>query len=159
MSSALSYNYSLYSVPAVWGVGIGVHWAAIFLSKKSTEVPQFDNLSPRAYRAKLRELAKHSADAATILRIEAAQENIYENLGWYAAGIALANFARLPVKTLNSIAGAYVVSRILYSVLYAKVSRSQAYAGLRSLSYLVSTGLTISLFTKSGRALNALPRF
>ncbi|GAA5973606.1 hypothetical protein JCM11641_007145 [Rhodosporidiobolus odoratus] len=148
-------NYSLYSVPAVWLVGIGVHWQAIFLSKSSKEIPEFDNVSPRQFVVRMSELARTSKDAAKFLRIEAAQQNIFENLGWYAAAIVAGNIARLPVKTLNTIAASYVASRLLYSVLYANTT-SAKYAALRSVTFLSSVGLTFTTFIKAGNALNRL---
>ena len=55
-----AYNYSLLSVPAVWLLGIGTHWSAIYLSTVSREIPKFDNVSPRQYVAEIAKLAKTS---------------------------------------------------------------------------------------------------
>ncbi|BGP19884.1 hypothetical protein JCM10213_008642 [Rhodosporidiobolus nylandii] len=148
-------NYSLYSIPAVWFLGIGVHWQAIFLSKSSKEIPMFDNVAPRDFQAKIRELAKTSKDAAKFLRIEAAQSNIFENIGWFAGAIVAGNVARLPASFLNKVAGAYLASRVLFAVLYANTSNVK-YTPLRSLAYLGSVGLTITTYIKAGNALNLL---
>lgn len=55
-----AYNYSLLSVPAVWLLGIGTHWSAIYLSSVSREIPKFDNVSPRQYVAEVAKLTKTS---------------------------------------------------------------------------------------------------
>ncbi len=55
-----AYNYSLLSVPAVWLLGIGTHWSAIYLSTVSKEIPKFDNISPRQYVAEVAKLTKTS---------------------------------------------------------------------------------------------------
>ncbi|GAA6011470.1 hypothetical protein JCM10207_002630 [Rhodosporidiobolus poonsookiae] len=153
--STVTTNYSLYSVPAVWGLAIATHWSAIFLSKSSKEIPLFDNVAPRDFHAKIRELAKTSKDAAKFLRIEAAQMNLLENIGWYAAAIVAGNFARLPTKFLNFVAASYLVSRAAFVLLYANTTSRKASA-VRSLAYLTSVGLTITTFVKSGNALNRL---
>ncbi|GAA5839021.1 hypothetical protein JCM11251_007855 [Rhodosporidiobolus azoricus] len=145
-------NYSLYSIPAVWGIAIGVHWQAIFLSKRSKEIPPFDNVAPRHCVAKMGELAKTSEDAAKFIRLEAAQTNIFDNLGWYAGAIVIGNVARLPVKYLNYVSAAYVALRVIYSQIYSVNGSKSSY--IRSLAYLTSAGLTITTYVKAGNALN-----
>ncbi|GAA6041920.1 hypothetical protein JCM8097_000221 [Rhodosporidiobolus ruineniae] len=150
-----TYNYSLYAVPAVWMVGIGTHCSAIFLSARSKEIPPFDNNAPRAFQAKMLELSKTSKDAAKFSRLEAAQQNIYENLGLFAAAVVAGNVARLPTKYLNFFAGSYVLSRIVYVALYAN-NTTRKLAALRSISFVTSIGLIFATFSKSARALNRL---
>jgi len=55
-------------------------------------------------------------DARQYLRAEAAQTNIFEQLGLYAAAVLCGNWARLPTSFLNKATGAYVVLRAVYCV-------------------------------------------
>lgn len=48
--------------------------------------------------------------------MEAAQQNIFENLGLYAAAIVAGNVAGLPVRHMNKIAAGYIASRVVYVV-------------------------------------------
>ncbi|GAA5907680.1 hypothetical protein JCM6882_008946 [Rhodosporidiobolus microsporus] len=141
-------NYSLYS----WFVGIGVHWQAIFLSKRSKEMPFFDNVAPRDFHSKVRELAKTSKDAQKFLRLEAAQANIYENLGWYAGAVVAGTVARLPARYMNWFAGTYIASRVAYAYIYAVNTRKLSY--LRSLTFLISVMFTTATYVKAGNAFN-----
>lgn len=61
-------------------------------------------------------LPPRSQDARQYLRTEAAQQNIFENLGLYAAAIVAGNVAGLPVRHMNKIALGYLVSRLVYVV-------------------------------------------
>lgn len=55
-------------------------------------------------------------DARQLCRTEAAQQNIFENIGLYAAAIVAGNVARLGTSHMNKIALGYLVSRFLYVV-------------------------------------------
>ncbi|GAA5961521.1 hypothetical protein JCM8115_006703 [Rhodotorula mucilaginosa] len=148
-----AYNYSLLSVPAVWLLGIGTHWSAIYLSTVSREIPKFDNVSPRQYVAEIAKLAKTSKDARQLCRTEAAQQNIFENIGLYAAAIVAGNVARLGTSHMNKIALGYLVSRFLYVVLYIRTDTIKA-TPLRSVAYLTSVILSLGTFIRAGLAFN-----
>ncbi|KWU44290.1 hypothetical protein RHOSPDRAFT_18167 [Rhodotorula sp. JG-1b] len=169
-----AYNYSLLSVPAVWLLGIGTHWSAIYLSSVSREIPKFDNVSPRQYVAEVAKLTKTSKDARQLCRTEAAQQNIFENIGLYAAAIVAGNVARLGTSHMNKIALGYLVSRFLYvvrgllqpsssvltsycvataQVLYIRTDRIKA-TPLRSVAYLTSVILSLGTFVRAGLAFN-----
>ncbi|GAA5989783.1 hypothetical protein JCM10908_002319 [Rhodotorula pacifica] len=148
-----AYNYSLLSVPAVWLLGIGTHWRAIYLSANSKEIPAFDNVSPRQYVAEISKLSKTSKDARELVRTEAAQNNIFENLGLYAAAIVAGNVARLSTSHMNKIALGYLVSRLIYVILYIRTDQVKA-TPLRSVAYLTSVVLSLGTFVRAGLAFN-----
>ncbi|GAA5870521.1 hypothetical protein JCM3774_003698 [Rhodotorula dairenensis] len=148
-----AYNYSLLSVPAVWLLGIGTHWSAIYLSVHSTQIPKFNNVAPRDFVTEVSKLAKTSKDARRYLRTEAAQQNIFENIGLYAAAIVAGNVARLGASHMNKIALGYLVSRFLYVVLYVRTDHVKA-TPLRSLAYLTSVILSLGTFVRAGFAFN-----
>ncbi|GJN93928.1 hypothetical protein Rhopal_006987-T1 [Rhodotorula paludigena] len=151
--SLASYNYSLLSIPAVWGLGMASHWTAIVITKTSKEIPLFDNVSPRAFQAKMIALADKSKDAAKVCRAESAQQNVFEHLGLYAAAIVAGNVARLPIPYLNRVAGLYVLSRVAYCILYIRTT-SRGPTVLRSLSWLASMGLALTTIVKASTNFN-----
>ncbi|GAA5923346.1 hypothetical protein JCM3775_007510 [Rhodotorula graminis] len=146
-------NYSLLSIPATFVLGMAAHWNAIILSMTSKDLPPFDNRAPRAFLASVSQLAKTSADARQYLRAEAAQTNVFEQLGLFAAAVLCGNWARLPTSFLNKATGAYVALRVVYCVLYIKTDRAK-FTGLRSIVWLASSVIALSLFVKSSTALN-----
>ena len=62
--------------------------------------------------------AKTRAIRLQILRGKAAEANGFENLSVFAGAILAANFAGVPVGTLNTLSVAYLVSRVLYNIIY-----------------------------------------
>lgn len=135
-----TYNYSFLSVPAVWVLGIVTHFSAAGLAAKSKEIPDFDNVAPRQCLAEIQKLTKTSKvsrravalaerhlrgdlpnrpsafrqDARRYVRTESAQQNVFENIGLYAAAIVAGNVAGLSVAHMNKIALGYLASRVIY---------------------------------------------
>ncbi|BGP58083.1 hypothetical protein JCM8202_006216 [Rhodotorula sphaerocarpa] len=153
MSMLDAYNYSLLSVPAMWLLGIGTHFSAIALTSRSKELPKFDNVAPRQFMAEVSKLTKTSADARRYLRMEAAQQNIFENLGLYAAAIVAGNVAGLPVRHMNKIAAGYIASRVVYVFLYSRTDKEKA-TPLRSLAFITSVVLALGTFVRASFAAN-----
>ncbi|CAL3971408.1 unnamed protein product [Diplocarpon coronariae] len=140
-------NVSLYTIPAAWLVAFLPHAYAASLSTK------FDHKSPRTYVGRLAE--DQTIDQATrdrIVRSEGAQSNGFENLGLFAAAVVAGNVARLPAQTLNTLAGGYVASRILYNYLYI-TNTSDTAANTRSIVFVSGVGLVWTLFIRSGNIL------
>ena len=96
-----------------------------------------------------------SAQFGRFQRAEAAQQNGFENIGLYAAAVVIANVARLPVSTLNTATLYYLVSRAVYNLLYINVE-SLSMSNLRTIVFLSGIGTIMTLFVKSGNALNTL---
>lgn len=88
-------------------------------------------------------------------RAEAAQQNGFENLGLFAAAIVAGNIAKLPASTLNTSAIVYLVGRIVYNLLYIN-TESLKLSNARTVVFLSGIGTIMTLFVKSGNALNAL---
>ncbi|GAB7354896.1 hypothetical protein MBLNU459_g5531t3 [Dothideomycetes sp. NU459] len=145
-------NLSLYAIPIAWALALAPRvYAAQLVGDK------FDRTSPRTYTSDLKN--DQSFDARTkrrVIRAEGAQQNGFENLGLFAAAIVAGNYARLDSYTLNAFAGAYLVSRAAYNVIYVN-NESEGMANVRSCAFLSGIGLIFTLFIKSGNALrNAL---
>ena len=66
--------------------------------------------------------------------------------------VAILLQAKLPSDELNTLTGAYLVSRIAYNVLYIGVT-SEMLSNLRSVAFLVGVGINWTLFIKAGIAL------
>ncbi|KAJ4415141.1 hypothetical protein N0V82_007511 [Gnomoniopsis sp. IMI 355080] len=144
----LTRNYSLYTIPAAWVVAIAPHFYAASLGGKT-----FDNRSPRTYTSSLKDT--QSLDAATkqrIIRAEGAQQNGFENVGLFAAAVVAANIAKVDNWTLNALSGGYLVSRVLYNLVYIN-NESESMANARSATFLSGIGMIFTLFIKSGNAL------
>ncbi|GAA5904382.1 hypothetical protein JCM8208_004178 [Rhodotorula glutinis] len=148
-----SYNYSLFSIPATYVLGMATHISAVRLAAKSSELPNFDNTAPRECIARIRALADKSADARQYLRAEAAQLNIFEGLGVYAAAVLAGNWARLPISFLNKAALAYVAFRIAFATLYVRTDQEK-YTMLRSATWFASSGVVLSLIVKTSNQIN-----
>ena len=56
-----SYNYSLFSIPATYLLGMATHISAVRLAANSSELPNFDNTAPRQCLARIQALADKSA--------------------------------------------------------------------------------------------------
>ncbi|UZJ53170.1 hypothetical protein CBS101457_002490 [Exobasidium rhododendri] len=143
-----SANYALYSVPALWALCILPHFYAVGLSKG-----KFTNSSPRGYVAEIQKKEKKSETDKMFIRAEACQQNGFENLPFFAAAILAATFAKLPNHEVNKLAGAYLASRVAYTILYV-FNSSEAISNLRSVAFLVGVGINWTLFIKAGLALN-----
>ncbi|MCB1614953.1 MAG: MAPEG family protein [Pseudomonadales bacterium] len=112
--------------------GFGVPFLFTIYAKAS---PDFDNAAPRTYLASL-EGAK--------LRAYWSVQNLYETFPLFTAAVIIAHLQEVNQSTLNMIAIAFVVLRILYGVLYV-VNQST----LRSLVWIGSMACIISLFVLS----------
>ncbi len=100
-------NYSLYAIPAAWVLSIAPHFYAVSLANK---VSKFDNTNPRHAAVDL--AAKMSKEQlATFERAEAAQQNGFENLPFFAAAVLAGNLAGLGSATLNHLSAIYLASR------------------------------------------------
>ncbi|GAA5969851.1 hypothetical protein JCM3765_004595 [Sporobolomyces pararoseus] len=148
-------NYSFYAVPAMWLASIGPHFYAAYLTKQSNDLPDFDNVSPREFLKKVAGQEKQSEIVRRYLRAEAAQQNGFESWGVFASAVVVGNLARLPVKYMNFFAGGYLLSRIIYNILYIRTT-SAAWSNLRSVVYVAGVGLISTTFVRAGNAFNRL---
>jgi uncharacterized MAPEG superfamily protein len=62
------------------------------------------------------------------------------------------NLAGLSAQTLNTLSGGYLISRVVYNLIYIN-NTSLGLASLRSVVFLAGIGQIFTLFTKSGNAL------
>ncbi|KAI5474967.1 hypothetical protein MNV49_002151 [Pseudohyphozyma bogoriensis] len=148
-------NLSFYAIPAAWVLSITPHFYAIGLSKTCKDLPDFDNVSPREFIARCRTLEKQSPSAAKYLRAEAAQQNGFENLGFFAAAIVAGNLGGLGNSVMNKIAAGYLASRVVYNFLYITTT-TDGLSNLRTVSFLAGIGLIWTPFILLGNKFNQL---
>lgn len=86
------------------------------------------------------------------MRAEAAQTNGFENLAFFASAVVAGNLAGLPAQTLNTLSGGYLISRVLYNLIYIN-NTSKAIANTRSVVFVSGVGMIFTLFIKSGNIL------
>lgn len=167
----LTNQQSFYTVPAAWVLSIAPHFYAASLGGKS-----FDNRSPRTYLSSVKDT--QALDATTkqrIIRAEGAQQNGFENVGLFAAAVVAANsmgflhyhclfivrrtranhgslVAKVDNWTLNALSGGYLVSRLVYNLIYVN-NESESLANARTATFLSGIGMIFTLFIKSGNAL------
>lgn len=92
----------------------------------------FNNRRPREYLEKLHGWRK---------RADWIQKNSFEILPAFSAGIIIAHYLNVPIKTIETLAVAFLISRVLYAVCYLI---DQAIC--RSLFWGVGLGCIIALF-------------
>jgi len=146
MSSLLytTSNYSFYAIPMAWVIAMAPHSYATTLSKI------FDTRSPRTYcKAVENDQTIDKATKDKIIRCEAAQLNGFENLAFFASAVVAGNVAGIPASTLNLLSGGYLLSRVLYTIIYIN-NTTKAVASLRSLTWVVGIAQIFTLFIKSG---------
>ncbi|KAK4986987.1 hypothetical protein LTR66_004824 [Elasticomyces elasticus] len=147
-------NFSLYTIPAAWVVALAPHvYAAQIFEARSSKA--FDATAPRSFTTKVQQ--DPALDAATkgrIIRAEGAQQNGFENLGLFAAAVAAGNAAGLDHWWLNALSGAYVMSRIAYTLIYVN-NESKGLAQVRSVVFLSGVGVVWTLFIMAGNKLRS----
>ncbi|KAK4541184.1 hypothetical protein LTR36_008258 [Oleoguttula mirabilis] len=143
-------NISLYTIPIAWIVAIMPRFYALSTYTAAT------NKSNKPIALQPRDFSKIAADEQgldnktrqRIIRAEAAQANGFENLGLFAAAVAAGNAAGLEASTLNGVAIAYIVSRVVYNhvYIYNDLLPSQA----RTATFFVGVGCCMALFVQAG---------
>ncbi|UTH74511.1 MAPEG family protein [Chromobacterium sp. IIBBL 290-4] len=99
----------------------------------------YDNRKPR-----------ETAAGATGFRQRAgwAQQNAWEALPTYLAGVTVAWLMKVPVAEMNAVAAVFVAARIIHGLLYVADQ-----ASLRSLAWLIGLLSVLYLFLRAGGVL------
>ncbi|KAI1359543.1 hypothetical protein F5Y08DRAFT_77151 [Xylaria arbuscula] len=145
----LSQNYSFYAIPAAWFMAFlpGIY-------SKSLSGKNYDIATPRKLAENVeKDQSLTKATKAKILRAEAAAANGAETLPMFVASIIAANYAGVPVETINKLAGVYLGTRALYNITYVFLQENPSFAPLRSLVWNASLVSWMTLFIKAGNRL------
>ncbi|EFY98618.1 uncharacterized protein G6M90_00g012910 [Metarhizium brunneum] len=140
-------NLSYFTIPAVFiATCLGPHTLAVACSGKT-----YDNANPRALRdAVCKNEAIDKPRQQMILRAKGASENGFESLGLFAGGVIAANQAGLHPCVLNTLSIGYLAARLAYVFCYVKLGANRKLAGLRSLAWMVSVTLCLTMWVKAG---------
>ncbi|KAI1432350.1 hypothetical protein GGR50DRAFT_697156 [Xylaria sp. CBS 124048] len=142
----LSQNYSLYAIPIAWFFTFVTGSYAKTLSSG-----HYDIAYPRRYAEAVEKDEKLSkATKDKIFRCEGAAANGRETLSLFAGAVLSANYAKVPVETINTLVAAYLASRVVYNIVYVHLQENRKFAPLRSLSWMFGIGVCITLFVKAG---------
>ncbi|OAA74047.1 Membrane-associated, eicosanoid/glutathione metabolism (MAPEG) protein [Cordyceps fumosorosea ARSEF 2679] len=140
-------NLSFFTLPAVvLGTCIGPHGYAILHARN-----HYDNAYPRKFNDAIAESETLDKEAkARILRAQAASDNSFETLGYFAAAVVAGNYAGLESSSLNFLSIGYLVTRLAYVVTYIKLQDNRMYHVLRSVFWEAAFCFSSALWIKAG---------
>ncbi|RWA11718.1 hypothetical protein EKO27_g3388 [Xylaria grammica] len=144
--SALSQNYSFYAnafanTGLVGRAQAPIAWFLAFVPgiySKSLGGNNYDIANPRRFVENVQKDEK--LDKA-------------ETLSLFVASLIAANYAGVPVETINKLAGVYLGTRVLYNITYIFLQENRSFAPLRTLVWNVGLVSWITLFIKAGNRL------
>lgn len=141
-------NISLYTIPAAFAIALMPRlWAASTF--KASTGRDFNGVNPRLFAGECNALQNlDSKTKGRILRAESAQQNSYENLGLFAAGIVAGNAAGLTPATLNGLGLGYVGIRFVYNHIY--IFQDLMPVPVRTAAFFAGVGCWMALFKQAG---------
>ncbi|KAI1131527.1 hypothetical protein F5Y10DRAFT_233459 [Nemania abortiva] len=145
----LSKNYSFYALPLAWFLSFapGVY-------SKSLAGNNYDIANPRGLvENALKDEKLSKATKGKILRCEAAVANGQDTVNLFVASVIAANYAGVPVETINKLAGLYLASRAVFNFTYIFLQENPSFAPVRSIFWNVGVVSWITLFVKAGNRL------
>jgi hypothetical protein len=95
-------------------------------ARRGARSPQF----PGNTRKGIAESRLSPTDQERYLRAEAANDNGFVGLGFFAAAVVAGNVARLPNAVLNRAVNVYLTSRVAYNLLYILGTNSEWHIGI-----------------------------
>lgn len=104
-------------------------------------------------------MENQSIDSATkgrIIRAVSAQQNGFENIGFFATAVVAGNLAGLDTTWLNTLSVGYVISRILYNLIYIN-NTTASLAATRSVTFVGGIGMIWTIFIMAGNKLRSSP--
>lgn len=151
----MTSNISLYTIPVAWFLSLAPHIYATQLYQSASS-RQFDTRTPRTLMKLVAD--NQTIDAATknrIIRAESAQQNGFENLGLFAAAVVAGNMARLDSMWLNGLSVGYLISRMVYTLIYIN-NTTGTLAATRTGVFASGLGMVCMLFVLAGNEVRNL---
>ncbi|KAI0390239.1 hypothetical protein F5Y17DRAFT_73667 [Xylariaceae sp. FL0594] len=145
----LSKNYSFYTLPLAWLLTMLPTSYAKSLGGKN-----YDVAYPRDFVGHVKK--DESLDKATkgkILRAEAAAANGSETIGLFVGAVLAANYAGVPVETINTLSIGYLLSRAAFNYTYIFLQDNRKFAPVRSLIWISGLACWVTLYVKAGNRL------
>ncbi|CAD6573524.1 MAG: hypothetical protein TREMPRED_000850 [Tremellales sp. Tagirdzhanova-0007] len=145
-------NLSFYAIPVAFVIALAPHIYAIslFNTERASGTSEYDKTCPTSQTSKVKE-AKLSPNATgNFIRAEAANANGFINLPLFAGAVIAGNMARLSPATLNAATGTYLVSRVIYNLIYINNHKSNAISQGRTAVFLIGIFACMTLFVQAG---------
>ncbi|WWC69948.1 uncharacterized protein I206_103892 [Kwoniella pini CBS 10737] len=151
----LSYNYSLYAIPAGWLIAmVPLWWAAPIANKVSKG--SYDNANPKDSWANIDSKPIPLQLKGRIKRAIAAENNTHTNLPLFAAALVAANAAHVDTSSLHFYAGLWLISRIAYTFAYIFIEDRKKSA-IRSALFGVGVLSVFALVIKAANKYSSVP--
>ncbi|KAH7126941.1 hypothetical protein B0J11DRAFT_526813 [Dendryphion nanum] len=142
-------NYSLYTIPLYWILALIPHAYAIGLIKKSNN-NNFNNANPHSLTTTAEYQKTVPAKVfARYERAEAAHHNAMENAPFFVGAVVLGNWVGLEHGTMNFATGAVLLLRLVYTLLYIRIEKTQ-FSHARSAVWAAGVGVLMGLYIKAG---------
>jgi uncharacterized MAPEG superfamily protein len=117
---------------AYWCIALAMFLPLVWVGIAKASASGYNNARPREWLWKLEGMPK---------RANWAQQNAYEAFPPFAAAVIVAHLTGSAQATVDMLAGAFIVVRILHGVFYITDK-----ATLRTLAWLVGFGISVALF-------------
>ncbi|KAJ3574433.1 hypothetical protein NP233_g1759 [Leucocoprinus birnbaumii] len=138
-------SLSLYSIPVVWFTALYPNLLKFRLIDRSIG---YNNVQPRSNVAHATEHQNIPPQvAAKIQRMEGAHLNGNEAFPLWTSAIIVANIANLDHGFINTVALAYIATRILFNQVYINHESSSA-SWIRTAIFFVSVSMPMTLLVK-----------
>ncbi|KAI1425986.1 hypothetical protein F5Y12DRAFT_315822 [Xylaria sp. FL1777] len=145
----LSQNYSFYAIPVAW---LLTNIPGVYA--KSLGGTNYDIASPRKFAENVEKDQKlDKATKSRILRSEAASANGRETLSLFAASVIAANYAGVPVETINKLVAVYLGTRAAYNYTYVFLQDNPSFAPVRTVVWNAGVISWMTLLIKAGNRL------
>ncbi|KAI1340827.1 hypothetical protein F5Y15DRAFT_414548 [Xylariaceae sp. FL0016] len=143
---AFDRNFSLFTVPAAFII--------LFIPKLYSLIvggKHLDPASPRKYQPAIIDADDlNSKTKARILRAESAFANGLETIAFYASAVLAVNMAGVDPVVSNALAIAYLVTRVVYNVIYVILQQDPRWALARSTTWFAGIGIIFAMFLVAG---------
>ncbi|KAI0123905.1 hypothetical protein BJ170DRAFT_640990 [Xylariales sp. AK1849] len=141
-------NFTFYTVPAAF--------VLLFIPKLYSFAvggKYLDPASPKKYQPAI--LDADDLDhkiKCRILRAESAFANGLETIAFYAAAVASINAVKVDSKTANILSLVYLVTRVMYNIVYVILQDNPRWAPVRTTTWFAGIGIIFAMFTLAGAA-------
>ena len=110
----------------------------------------YNNANPRSTEAQ-DQAVKTLGEAKFSLyeRLEGVHKNSFENMPLFFAAVIVGNLAKVDAAQLNGVVWGYIVSRLLYTILYTSISKGPA-SYVRTLMFLSGVAMNVYLLIRGG---------
>ena len=154
-------NLSLYTVPLAWILALSPRVYSMLTYATFSSNPQIKRDAPHVHVPRtfttiaLSDSTLPALYQQRIIRAESASLNGIENLGLFAAAVAVGNWAGVDVRVLNWMSVGYLLSRVVYNVIFVRWNDTNRWVWLRTTVFMVGLLDCLGVFVLAGRKVNA----